>query len=277
MSSEDQFLSLANASGFLFQLGIEHEISRLASVRSSHWEVIAREHRWVDPVSSEESFVDLVLQSDAGRMIVECKRTTDATWLFLVPDGQDEAPRARLLWTHTANEDPPISAWDDFNVRPTSAESAFCVIRGQGEGAVSLLERLSSLQVRATEAISGEELRIGPQRAYGAARIYFPAIITNARLRVGRFSSTDVDLETGKLDKLDSEDVPFVRFRKNLSTGVGARPQVSDISEANRENERTVFVINSSSLESVLPGMEIGRPSVWQGGQWPWVIARQTG
>lgn len=276
MSSEDQYLKLANASGFLFQLGIEHEISRIGREVRSKWEVIAREHRWVDPVSDQVSFVDLILQSDAGRMIVECKRTTDATWLFLRPDDQREIHRARLLWTHTTSDDPSISAWDDFNLTPVSAEAAFCVVRGQGEGAISLLERLSSLQVRATESIADEELRLGPQRTYGAARIYFPAIITNAELRLGRFSSSDVDIQTGRLDELDTEEVPLVRFRKNLSSAVDPRQRASDIEEANRENERTVLVLNSGALETILPMIELRRPSAWQGGRWPWDLARQA-
>lgn len=272
---EDPLVKLANASGFLFQIRVDHEIARVSASKGGNWEVIAREHRWLDPVSGSEAFVDLILQSGAVRMIVECKRTTDATWLFLIPDDTMQMQRAKLLWTYRQGDNSPLSAWDDFNVVPLSPESAFCVVRGQGEGDTPMLERLAGGLLRATEVVANEELAIASERTYGGALIYFPAIVTNADLRVCRFSPGDVDLASGKLDKAHTQPVPLVRFRKSLSTTHSLRPGVSDLQRASQENERTVLVMNVAALETTLPKTELRTPSMWDGGQWPWQIAIQ--
>jgi len=55
---KEDLLKLVNASGFLFQLRVEDEVTKTSS---SHGKtVLAREHRWVDQVTESEKFIDLI-------------------------------------------------------------------------------------------------------------------------------------------------------------------------------------------------------------------------
>jgi len=272
---EESFQKLANASGFLFQIRIDHEITRVRASKGGNWEVIAREHRWLDTASNSEAFIDLILQSYAGRMIIECKRTTDATWLFLVPNNAKEVERAKLLWTCQKEGSPPITAWDDLDLHPSSLESSFCNVRGQGEGNSPMLERLAGSLLRATEAVAEQELSISPQNAYGPARIYLPAIITNADLRVCSFSPEDIDLKTGRINKTETQAVDFLKFRKSLSTTHQISTSINNLQQANIDAERTVIVMNVNALETILPHMKLQQPTIvsHRGPVWPWEIA----
>lgn len=272
---EEPFQKLANASGFLFQIRIDHEITRVRASEGGNWEVIAREHRWIDTASNSEAFIDLILQSHAGRMIVECKRTTDATWLFLVPNNAMEVKRAKLLWTCQKEGIPPVTAWDDLDLDPPSLESSFCIVRGRGEGNAPMLERLSGGLLRATEAVAEQELTIGPQHAYGPARIYLPVIITNADLRVCRFSPEDIDSKTGRINKTETQAVDFLKFRKSLSTTHQISTGINNLQQANIDAERTVIVMNVNALETILPHTKLQKPTILShsGPVWPWEIA----
>lgn len=269
---EESFLKLANASGFLFQIRVDHEITRIRkSSRGDNWEVIAREHRWVDPVPQSEAFIDLILQLNSGRMIVECKRTTDATWLFLITkESQMQFRRAKLLWTYQKTKYPSFCEWDDFIISPTSPESSFCVIRGQGEGNAPMLERLAGTLLRSTEAVAEQEFSIGSPTEYGTCSIYLPVIVTNAELRVCYVSPEEVELTTGKLKTVNTEQVPLVRFRKSLSTTHRSRSGVVNLEQANTENERTVLIISASKLETILRNIKVEEASIATGRIWPW-------
>lgn len=260
MDSEG-LLRLANSSGYLFQLRVEQEVKRVQQYVGGNWIVIAGEHKWIDPVTEAESFIDLILQSHAGRMVAECKRVKDGTWLFLIPDGRMEMRRARLLWTYQRPDKPTISEWSDVTLTPPSPESAFCVVRGTGEGQASMLERIGGPLLRATESIAGEELLVGPPEMYGPARIYLSAIVTNAELQVCQFAPGDVAIETGELDSAKFETVPFVRFRKAMSSTRKAEDDLRSISQQNEADQRTVLVINSTALDQVLPEMEFHKPA----------------
>jgi hypothetical protein len=272
---EDPFLKLDNASGFLFQIRVDHEITKIRkSSQGDNWEVIAREHRWVDPVSNSEAFIDLILQNKSERMIVECKRTTDATWLFLIHNEKAmKFRRTKLLWTHQKLKYPAFSEWDDFSISPISPESSFCVVRGQGEGNAPMLERLAGTLLRSTEAVAEQELSIGSPTEYGTCSIYLPVIVTNAELRVCHVSPGDVELTTGKLETVKTEQVPFVRFRKNLLTTRSLRSDISNLEQANTENERTVLIMSASKLEAILRSIKLEEASIVTGRIWPWELA----
>jgi hypothetical protein len=159
--TDETLLKVVNKSGFLFQLRVEQEIRR---TKSQHgWKVVGREHRWADAQSGEEGFIDLVLAAGRQflRMAIECKRVGEGTtWVFLVPDAaMPSMRRARLLWTYTRQEKGFIG-WDDFTLSPESPESEFCVVRGQTDRNVPMLERLSGIVVRSLECLAEEELRI---------------------------------------------------------------------------------------------------------------------
>jgi len=272
--SEESVRNLINASGFLFQLRVEHAIRTITDRHRSVW-TIAREHRWVDPTSGTEGFVDLVVEHGAGRMVIECKRVQDGNWIFLIPDKRDRMSRAKLLWTHQQAQRKDLSGWDDFHVAPSSPESAFCTVRGQGERDVPMLERISGILLRSTEQLANEELALGRPSINGTPHVYYPMIITNAALQVCRFDPCDIDPLTGQLPEGEGEfeSVPFIRFRKNLSTSSSFQRAPSDLKQANTEYERTVFVINIAELTNILTEWEVGPFDRFT--SWPWIPARQ--
>ena len=109
---------LINASGFAFQLAIEHAVS---SSNGHRFRVVAREHPWRDLVTERDSFVDLVLQSHAVTWVVECKRTRDATWAFLVEEAlSDPIARLKCVWVGANADGRRAAAWYDVNCEPLS-------------------------------------------------------------------------------------------------------------------------------------------------------------
>jgi hypothetical protein len=219
--SDNDYLNIVNKSGFLFQTRIEKEIELK---KPGDWSPITHEHRWVDPLDGKEGYIDLILEYGIERMVIECKKLTDAKWIFLVPNNHNETNEARLLWTYEGiipNETfrKKISEWHNFHTKITSFEALFCIVRGQGENDTLMLERLSSYLLRSVESLAKEELdyQRGPTGEYN---IYFPTIVTNATLLVCRYESDNIDISTGHLEKAKFEEMPLVRFRKNLSSSV---------------------------------------------------------
>jgi len=242
---QDSLRKLVNASGFLFQLRVEQEIRATQPSRRGDWEVVAHEHRWIEAAEGGEGFIDIILRSGFGRMIIECKRVMDASWVFLVPDQKNQTARSRLLWTVRNAEDQEIASWHDFYVLPISAESAFCAVRGQGEKDVPMLERIASHLLKSVESFASEELSY-TSRASHDPIIYFPVIVTNAALYVCHFDPLKVDLASGQLAEGDFKQVPYIRFRKTLSSNLLPREPPRDVEQSNQENERTVFIVNPS-------------------------------
>lgn len=224
-------LRTINASGFLFQLRVEQEILGTKQQNRHTWDVVSKEHRWDDPVSNSERFVDLVLESNCLRMIVECKRVTDAHWVFLIPDDKQPTNRVRLFWTHLEKSRTQFYGWNGFRISPSSYESAFCTVRGKGERDTPMLERLTSVLLRSTEILAKQELGLKDyELGYtgGSTLKYIPVIVTNASLHACQFNRSDIDLSTGNLpDTHDRiEVVPYIRFRKSLSTTISLRDHI---------------------------------------------------
>jgi len=261
-------LDLVNASGFLFQLRIEQEIK--STDLKGIWEISAREHRWYDSQEGSEGFIDLVLtQTGFSRMILECKRVTDANWIFLIPDDKNKIRRAQIKWTMRNSSNEFIAEWHDFNVMPVSPEATFCIVRGQGEKDTPMLERLSSLVLRSLESLANEELsytNLANQNPY----LYFPIIVTNATLHVCRFDPAKINISTGQIhevDDVDFETVSCVRFRKSFSSTMMSSKSQRDLEATNRSNERTIFVINSEKLTETLRKWDIPYEL---NARWPW-------
>ena len=104
------------------------------------------------------------------------------------------------------------------------------------------------------EGLAEEEVNIEKSRDRGHARLFiFPAIVTNAEIAVCRFDPTKIKITDGTLEAGDVEisTIPFIRFRKSLTTKF---PQgvFYHLEAANRARERTVFVVNSTSLSEFL-------------------------
>lgn len=265
MNNSD-LLKIVNASGFLYQLRVEDEINRTRSKRSRSWDVVAREHRWIDPITKNEGFIDLVIEDGIGKMVIECKRVTDSNWIFLVPEGSPETYRTKVLWTHTKGIR-QISDWDDLKIYPPTLESNFCTIRGQGEKDTPMLERISSTLLRSVEALADQELALTNESDISTTRLYYPVIITNATLHVCKFDSRDVDLDLGKLHTAEFENVRSIRFRKNLSSTYSKSEKTQKLFDVNRKNERTLLVMNTGDI-----GITLRDWKVEYTGSWPWPV-----
>jgi len=123
--TKESLLKIINASGFLFQLRIEQEIKSTDLARI--WDISAREHRWYDSQEGSDGFMDLVLtQTGSARIVIECKRVTNANWIFLIPDNKDRVLNAQIKWTMRIKPDKYFTDWQDFKVRPVSPEATFC-------------------------------------------------------------------------------------------------------------------------------------------------------
>jgi hypothetical protein len=259
--------SLVNASGFLLQLAVEHHIA--AHQGRYEWKILSREHPWRDAESQEEGFIDLVVGLGSYRLVIECKRSQNADWVFLV-QARDEpaAARIRSRWVHKEKLAEHTSGWHDFNWLPVSFESEFCVVRGTGEASRPMLERHAAALLSSLDALAIEELGLTAQHD-NHLRIYVPVIVTTARLSVCRFQIRDISLHDGKIQEAEFENVPIIRFRKSLSTIVNGEFSPEDLGSANRHKERTVLVINASSLTDVLVDLKPRKKSVYE--EWPWL------
>ena len=264
LDENKQPTELVNASGFAFQLAVEAAV-RAAAGRTG-WSLAAREHPWGSPTGG--GYIDLVVSTGSVHLVVECKRTRDATWVFLMPDPEQRSrSHARVCWTNTLPQQRPLCGWGDIQVYPASPEADFCVIRGQGERDKPLLERLGAGLAQAADGLASHLLQLREQ--VGSTDIVVPAIVTNATLMLASFSPKDVSLESGEVDNADFDIVPHLRFRKSLAAA--SMPdeyepeQLRDLSAA---AERTVFVINAVHFTSWLDTFEVDISSE------PWRSAR---
>jgi hypothetical protein len=279
---EKNLKNIVNSSGFVFQLSIMDNIQR---TKEKHgWDILAHEHPWRNYTNGEEGYIDIILKQRRARMVIECKRTKDASWVFLNPDDKhDESALARLSWADirplnammvdVANKTSGpaykiISGWYDFSMAPTSPESAFCAIRGGGENDKPLLERICGQLLRAIDCLLIEEMEILKKKRFPDACEYIPVIVTNAKLELCHFDPEKVSLKDGYLSDGKFESVPFIRFRKSLTTTLSAQAAPSYINDANKDKERTVLIINANSFCDILESIEVKLPPYSEA--WPW-------
>lgn len=266
--NRDQVLqNLVNGSGFVFQLGLEH---RVRGSRSHHgWEVLSREHPWSDGTNS--GFADIVLGQGIVRVVVECKRTRNGSWVFLVPDANEPQRRCRCQWSSHEPSKRDLFGWADFSVRPTSLESDFCIIRGQGEGDRSMLERLAAGLLHSLPPLAAEEANLRSIREVGTELIYVPVIVTTAALEVCRFAPEDIDVSTGTLIRSKFEPAKVIRFRKSLAHELTERAQPDQMRDLARDKERTVVLCMADHFLDFLKDLSVEADFYGS----PWVSARR--
>ena len=93
----EQLLEWVNQSGFPFQTALEALINR--SQTEWRWTVTHVEEAWRNGSDERDGFIDLVIenQPQSVALIVEAKRTLDASWIFLVPN-KKQMSRRHLKW-----------------------------------------------------------------------------------------------------------------------------------------------------------------------------------
>ncbi len=82
-------------------------------------------------------------------------------------------------------------------------------------------------------------------------------------------------MNNGKIDKAEIQSVDFIRFRKCLSTTHQRSSSITDLNQANIEDERTLLVMNVNAIENILPHMKLQKPDIYSlsGPVWPWEVA----
>lgn len=276
--SEDlkAYMQGVNSSGYLFQLRIEHEVK--VSQLNHHWQVLATEHRWTDKESNESGFIDLVLNYEALRIVIECKRVQDTSLLFLNPSRIGMNNFAYLYWCHSQKEKRYIADWDQFDFSQSFPRSEFCI---QYPKEKMQLESVASGLLRSIESLARQEGRIN-QPENGQNYVYIPMIVTSAPLYLCKFDIAKVELTDGMLKDGSQtfEQVPFVAFQKGLNTGpanenrarlrrkLGRDPGLQLL---NKKLVQTVFVVDVSYLITFLREMELDKAYTTP---WPWVSVR---
>ena len=258
--NSDKLKQFVNSSGFPLQIGIENLVAKTSGDHG--WKVLYKEHSWKNLKTNNTGFIDLVFADEYGTsiMVVECKRVQNTNWIFLLPSEKQKRRRhARALISRSESGNAMFFDWTDITPDPWSPESAFCVVPGQDKKSKPMLERIAAELIEATESLAYEDLHLFNNKN-DFIRIYLNVIITTADLSLCSFDPSDIFIDDGMLDKADFESVPYLRFRKSLST--------KSVNELNldektphclvKAKESTIFIVNSKHLKDFLSEIEIG-------------------
>jgi hypothetical protein len=256
-TEEKNTLSLINASGFLLQMALEHQVASTYN-KEHDYELFVSEHPWDNLKTKEKGFVDIILQKNFVRLIIECKRPRGGEWVFLVPqNAKNNVQKSRFLWSRNRENNPSLSNVDEFLLTIASYESRICLIRGQGEEKLSLLERLSYQLISSIESIANEEILLSPNQSYPDPIVYLPVILTTATLKVATINLDKISLDDGTIDSAPYEIVPYIKFRKSLVTSLSPNRKPDSIVESNKDKERTILVVNTKEIINTLKNLDI--------------------
>lgn len=258
MMTPDKLKGFVNSSGFPLQIGIEHLVR--SKTLEHGWKIRYKEHSWKNVHTGNTGFIDLVIADNYGTsaMVIECKRVQDTSWIFLQTNSIQANRRHSRVWVSRLDgQEPKFFDWSDVAGEPSSPECEFCVVPGQDHKSRPMLERIASELIEATEALAWEDYHLNSEQDF--IRMYASVIVTTAELHLCTFSPGDVLIDTGMIDRADFKLVPFVRFRKSLSTKPVSEFNLKEKNDASlvRAKESMVFIVNSSNFEGFINGFEI--------------------
>jgi len=248
-----------NSSGFPLQIAIRNFVNETCSQHG--WRTRYTEHSWKNKSTGESGFIDLVIGDQHGTnfLVVECKRVKDTSWIFLIEEQESKLRRhAKCFVFNKSGAELKRFEWLDLALEPSTPQSQFCVIPGTDNRSQSLIERASAELVSATEALAFEDKSLSLNDR-DHLKIYFNVIVTTAKLQVCRFDPGTISLTDGTLTDAKFEEVPFLRFRKQLNP-VYDIPEVYAVAgnaDVARAKENTVFVVNSEHILDFLKNFEI--------------------
>jgi hypothetical protein len=255
---EESLAKVVNSTGFPLQLGVKRKIEE--SVTQHKWIVTSMEHPWQHLESGDTGYADLILKMRCNTqiMVVECKRMLDTEWIFLCPSKSPGTPPRQWIvsktWiSYVLNKEVKKFGWDGMNIKPVGYRSEFCGIPKMDNKATTMLEKIGSELIDATESIAFQEKQLCKEGNF--LRAYHPIIITTAALKVCKFSPTDIN-ETGEITKCEFEEVPFLRFHKCLGGRLSDVSQLQDLPDVLKEHERTIHVVNSAHIVGFLRNWE---------------------
>ena len=266
-----------NSSGFPFQVGLIKEIER--TFKDHAWKVDVGEHRWNHAELRESGYIDLIVSHNSYifTVLIECKRMREGNLIFLTPEGSSpDCSRLSAFFTAQgthlaedmgANLAKDVYYWADTDFAPPSKEAEFCIMKGQDEKN-PMLEKIADGLLPAVEAVGLEYLAlISRGKGWEDNRLFLPVIVTNAELRTATYDPANTSMATGELeeDKCVFASVPFIRFRKSLSThypshlshAIKSKQGGATLEQASKANERTILVINSLAVSDTLKKLRI--------------------
>lgn len=250
---------IINGSGFPLQLGVASLVDK--TVHEHGWRVMFKEHSWANYEADTGGFIDLLLidKTRAAILNLECKRVKNVSWLFLNSE-KNVKNRRHVKAFHSVAEygKQQVFGWRDISAEPATPESQYCVIGGHDGASRSMVEKIAADVVESTEGFAIEDHSYS-HKLEKFFRYYFNVIVTTAPLHICSFDPTLVDLSTGEINEALSVEVPYLRFRKQLSTH--SIPQLSwtetDIRGISTAKENTVFVVNANHIVDFLREFEI--------------------
>lgn len=247
MRNLTELAKFVNGSGFPLQIAVERAVHQT----SSKWTVLHREHAWLH-ANGQSGFADLIIANDHNCvMTIECKRVQESDWIFITEDNPEETVSSRIFINNTIGHGhgQEHHGYFDLQSSPLSFESDFCVIAGQDAKSRPLLERIASEVCAASEAVAQEEWPHANARSYGF-RCYVGVVVTTARLSVSAINPAEVSLADGQAENQTITEVPWIRFRKQLSHDLAVPPENLDWSfnGISKAKEKLTFIVNSGHL-----------------------------
>jgi hypothetical protein len=257
---ENTYISQVNASGFPFQLRVEHEIR--STFEEHKWHVSAVEHKWKNRETGEEGFIDIVLEkvinsSSLYYLVIECKRMKEGSCVFIKKPDDIERCNADLLYFTLRHQENKIAFWRKNCPYPKSYISSYCAVPGQGDKNTPMLERICDSLLNSVESIADElfEKMPKPNSDVGLiTRVFIPAVVINTELQSCSINPEEISLSLGKIEKNQGRilPVPYIRFQKSFGTKFDSSESSSNLKEINKANQRTIFVIHAQSLKEFL-------------------------
>jgi hypothetical protein len=263
--ADKKLLELIHQSGFPFQIGVRKGIERTADEHG--WCVSAEEYHWTHPTSGKCGFIDLIAEHSQlyYSLVLECKRVREKdrsvkgpSWIFLTPRDYT-APQPRLSGFKADKIRDDLAErkqihdkayWTDaVEFYPPAVEPAYCVFQTQDEKS-PMLERIADTLLPSVEAAAADWFTHSSV-SNGESRVIIPVIVTNATLYTCSFDAGDISMADGNLPAGEFQAVPFIRFRKGL-TQVKAGAGVRHFKDANRQQQRTMLIVNAAELSATL-------------------------
>lgn len=250
---------IVNESGYPLQIRIERWIEETG--QQHRWRVAAREHRWVNSETGDEGYIDLILEREGRnmRLVVECKRVL-GSWTFLVPMLQsvhDEEFKSLLVDYQNFS-----FSWRRFSLEPAAPEASFCVMETGGKRDNRIIESLAGELLLSMEQLAIQETNlVRPQieklNLPHQRMLYLPVIVTTATLQTMNFNPSDIGIADGKVTQSTVAEIEFIRFRKNLASTVDyERPTMYTLKDLNRENDRSVLIVQAESFIKFLSTLQ---------------------
>jgi hypothetical protein len=252
---------IVNNSGYPLQIRLKEWIEE--TYLQHRWKTLVGEHRWVNAETKDDGYIDLVLEKSRTnlRLVIECKRI-DGSWTFLLPVAHPALER-EVIGLSAIHSPARNYSWNEIYMVPESLKAAFCVMETDGKKDSRTLEKLARELLLSLEHLSVEEAgilaafinRVAPTPDVRSSIFYLPVIVTTANLQTMAFPPSAVDVKTGNINSSEStvSSVEYIRFQKNLATTIkNESDSIYSLADVNRNNDRTVFVVQAESFINFL-------------------------